>query len=269
MDTPAEVTFVPLLLAGIGLLLLTAGAFVWFVLSYQRRLAGQQQRLHGTETAHQQQLLAAVIAAQEAERERIGRDLHDDVASSVAMARMLVDRLAAGPPADEHAAVLDLAREVLGNAVDEVRNVSHDLYPVMLGRMGLTPALEHLAALCRRTAALDVELDVDYPRPLPISQELAIYRICQELVHNTLKHADATRVAIRLRQHGPLLVLDVEDDGRGFEAEANGDGSASSGIGMQSILVRVEMLRARLEQRSSPGQGSRTRIEFDNPAAAA
>lgn len=267
MDAPAEVTFAPLLLGGIGLMLLAAGALLFFLVTYQKRLLQQQLRLREAEAAHQQQLLTAVIAAQETERERIGRDLHDDIASSIAMAKMLVDRLASHPAADDAAALLVLARDVLGTAVEEVRNTSHNLYPAALARLGLAQSLHYLVEVCRRADILAVTLDVDYPRPLPLAQELALYRICQELVHNAIKHArGATRLAIRLRQQGPTLTLVVEDDGCGFTlAPAGPNLSPNAGAGLRSISVRVQMLHARLHQQSAPGQGTRISIELDNP----
>jgi len=267
MAAPPEITFAPLLLGSIGLMLLVAGGFVWFVVTYQQRLYRQQLAQRATDAAHQQALLTAVIAAQERERERIGRELHDDVASSIAMAKMLVDRLASGVPIDDPAVLFDLAREVLGTAVDEVRTVSHRLYPAMLARVGLVNSLQHLANVCRRTATLAVELETHYPQPLPPAQELALYRICQELVHNALKHArGATQLRIQLFQTGALLALVVADDGCGY-TPAEGPAATGSGMGLRSIGVRVQMLHARLYQESAPGQGTRVCIELEAPAA--
>ena len=204
MVAPAEVTFAPLLLAGIGLMLLVAGGFVWFVVSYQQRLYRQQLAQRAAEASHQQALLAAVIEAQEAERARIGRDLHDDVASSVAMAQMLVERLAVPHPADDPAALFTVAREVLAAAVADVRSTSHQLYPASLARVGLVKALERLADLSRHAESLAVQFEAHYPHALPEATELALYRICQELVHNSLKHAHgATSLRIRLHQAAP------------------------------------------------------------------
>lgn len=269
MATPAELEFGQLLLVAVAIMLLVAAGLVGFVVIYQKRLLQQQLNLRQVDAAHQQALLAAIIAAQEAERERVGRDLHDDVASSIAMAKMLVDRLAATPAPPDAAALLGLAREVLGTAAEEVRAVSHDLYPAVLTRVGLLEALEYLANLCRRTGTLTVALDTYYPHPLPPAQELALYRICQELTHNVLKHAQgATHLVIRFRQHGPLLVLAVEDDGCGFVMPAPGSAAgAKAGLGLRSIGVRVEMLRARLVQHAAPGQGTHIHIELDHPAA--
>ena len=265
MDAPAEVTFASLLLSGIGLLLLAGGGLVLFLVTYQKRLLQQQLRLRGADALHQQELLTAIIAAQEAERERIGRDLHDDIASSIAMAKMLVDRLATAPTAADAPALLALAREVLGTAVDEVRSVSHSLYPALLARVGLAKALAYLADLCRRTGTLAVTLDMDYPHPLALAQELALYRICQELVHNALKHAHgATQLRIQLCQTGALLTLVVADNGCGYTPTEN-PATASAGMGLRSIGVRVQMLHARLYRQSAPGQGTRVCIELAIP----
>ena len=266
MDAPTEVAFAPLLLASVGLMLLAAGALVLFLVVYQKRLLQQQLKLRTAETAHQQQLLTAIIEAQETERERIGRDLHDDIASSIAMAKMLVDRLINSPPAGDAAALLELTREVLGTAAEEVRSTSHNLYPAALAHLGLARSLHQLAEVYRRADTLTVTLDVDYPHHLALAQELALYRICQELVHNAVKHArGATQLAIRLRQAGPVLTLAVEDNGCGFTPAAPGRGlPASAGVGLRSIGVRVQMLQARLQQRSAPGQGTCISIEMDN-----
>ena len=270
MVAPAEVTFAPLLLSGIGLMVLVAGGFVWFVVRYQQRLYRQQLALRATEAAHQQALLAAVIDAQEAERARIGRDLHDDVASSVAMAQMLVERLATNDAADDPAVLFGLAREVLGAAVADVRSTSHQLYPASLARVGLVKALERLADLSRHADSLDVDFEAHYPHLLPPSAELALYRICQELVHNTLKHAHgATLLRIGLHQESTKLVLAVEDNGCGFVPEQPGPAApARAGVGLRSIGARVQLLGARLVQHTAPGRGTRTQVELHHPAPA-
>ena len=271
MVAPAEVTFAPLLLGSIGLMVLVAGGFVWFVVSYQQRLYRQQLALRATEAAHQQALLAAVIEAQEAERARIGRDLHDDVASSVAMAQMLVERLAVPDVGDDSGALFAVAREVLAAAVADVRSTSHQLYPASLARVGLVKALERLADLSRHYENLQVHFDTHYPHPLPAAAELALYRICQELVHNALKHAHgANLLRIGLHQQNTKLILTVEDDGCGFVPDLPGAvGPAGAGVGLRSIGARVQLLGAQLEQHSAPGQGTRTRIALEHPEPAA
>ncbi len=248
-------------------MLLAAGALVVFLVTYQKRLLQQQLRLREAEAEYQQLLLAAVIEAQERERERIGRDLHDGIGSTISTAKLLINRLGSGPPADETGNLLAMIKEIMGTAVHDVRSISHSLYPAVLARFGLAEALQHLVDVSDETGALAVALDVDYPRPLALAQELALYRICQELIHNALKHArGATRLDVRLRQQGPRLTLAVEDDGCGFVPVAPGDTRAvSGGAGLRSIEVRVQMLHARLRQRSAPGEGTCMVVELEAP----
>lgn len=268
MDAPAESEFVQLLVVGIGLLLLVGGALVLFVVTYQKRLLQQQLRLREAEAEYQQQLLAAVIEAQEGERERIGRDLHDGIGSTIATAKLLVNRLEHDQPADNRPELFGMVKEIMGTAVHDVRTISHSLFPAVLARYGLAEALQHLVDVSNETGTLAIELEVDYPQPLALAQELALYRICQELIHNALKHAKgATHLDVLLRQRGALLTLVVEDDGCGFDLQS-GAGSQPSikGAGLRSIDVRVQLLQARLRQEAAPGQGARTVVEVQSPA---
>ncbi|GAB3588213.1 sensor histidine kinase [Hymenobacter daeguensis] len=265
MDAPAEVAFGQLLLGGIGFMLLSGGTLLMFLVTYQKRLLRQQLHQRTTEAAFQQQQLTAVIEAQERERERIGRDLHDGIGSTIAMAKMLVNRLDTNGNQAESAALLTLVKEIMSTAVQDVRSVSHSLYPAVLARFGLADALQHLVDVCNETAALAIELTVLYPRPLALAQELALYRICQELIHNALKHArGATLLTVHLHQAAALLTLVVEDNGCGF-APASPDGPPLEGIGLRSIQVRVQMLQAQLRHEPLPGQGTRMVIELPVP----
>jgi two-component system NarL family sensor kinase len=267
MDSPPELAFGQLLIGGISFMLLSGALLVMFIVVYQKRLLQQQLLLRAAETEYQRQLLAAVIEAQEHECERIGRDLHDGIGSTLATAKLLMGRFGSTGP-EEAADLTIMVKEILGNAVHDVRGLSHSLYPAVLDRFGLAEALQHLADVCNETSTLDVALSIDYPRPLALPQELALYRICQELIHNAQKHAQgATLLQVQLRQQGSRLSLVVEDDGCGFDTAAlESSRPTSSGAGLRSIEVRVQMLRARLSQQSTPGQGTCTLIEMDTAA---
>jgi two-component system NarL family sensor kinase len=264
MPTPEEVTFGPLLFWSIGMMVVAAGCLLLFLFTYQKRLLQQQLRLRTAETAHQQELLAAIIEAQEGERERIGQDLHDGIGSTIATAKLLVNRLSSRPTPENSPELLALVEELMAAAVHDARSISHSLYPAVLARFGLAEAIQHLVDVCNETGALTIELELDYTEPLALAQELALYRICQELIHNALKHAKgATCLQVRLLQHGPQLTLEVADDGCGFPSAP---APAPTGAGLRNIDVRVQMLGARLQQHSVPGQGSRFVIQLKAPA---
>lgn len=265
MVAPPEVAFGPLLLAGIAFMVLVAGGFLFFLVTYQKRLLSHQGQLRATDALHRQQLLAAIIEAQEVERERIGQDLHDSIGSTVATAKMLVSRLRDDPPPPNAHELLPLVEELMVAAVHDVRSISRNLYPTLLSRFGLAEAIWHLVTVSNEIRKMHVSLEVCYPQPLALAQELALYRICQELVANSLKHArGATHLTVRLHQQGPQLTLAVEDNGCGFAA------GVSPGVGLRSIGLRVQMLRAQLSQHSVPGQGTHTEVlllALDAPAS--
>lgn len=272
MALPSEVGFGQLLFGGIGMLLLTGGALLAFVATYRRRLLQQQIRAQQAETQHQQQLvaaqqllLAAVIEAQEEERERIGQDLHDGLGSALATTKLLVSRLGSLPATESPAGVLALLEELTGSMVQDVRSISHNLYPAVLARFGLADALQHLADTCTETGKLPVEVTIRYYQGLDLGQELALYRICQELMTNALKHAQgATHLALHLHQHGPLLTLSVADDGCGFAGEPGQ--APGAGAGLRSIAARVQLLHGQLRYLpTATGQGTRTVIEVPLP----
>lgn len=267
MGAPTEVAFGRLLLLGIGLMVLAAGALLSFVITYQRRLLQEQLRLHTIEAAHRQQLLDAIIETQEAERERIGRDLHDNIGSTLAALKLLVNRLDKQQPTPDKTHMLALIKDIVGSTTQEVRGISHSLYPAVLTHFGLAEAIEYLVAVYREAGTLAITLDVEYRQRLPLAQELALYRICQELIGNALKHAQgATKLTITLQQKENSLQLAVEDNGCGFALPSpDQPTSVSSGIGLRSINVRVQMLQAHLHQHSSQGQGTRMMVEVNTP----
>ena len=264
MPAPPEVAFKDLLLLCIAFMVMAAGVLIYFFIFYQKRLLQQQFQLRATEALHQQQMLAAMIEAQETERKRIGQDLHDSIGSTVSTAKMLVSRLSDVPAPPNAHELLPLVEELLMSAVHDVRSISRNLYPVLLTRFGLGEALRNLVLVSNETSKMLVTLDVHYPQPLALPQELALYRICQELIANSLRHAlGATQLSVGLRQQEQRLTLVVADDGCGFAS------TAVTGVGLRSITLRVQLLQARLQQDSAPGQGTRTEVTLPLPADSA
>jgi two-component system NarL family sensor kinase len=269
MDSPGEVSFGALLLGSIGFMLLAACALVVFFNAYRQRGLAQQLERQASEAAHQQQLLVASIEAQEGERERIGQDLHDGIGSLLTTAKLLAGRLGSIPATEDPAELHTLLYNLMSAGVQDVRGLAHSLYPAVLARYGLAEALQHLVVVSNQAGPLPIGLVVAYPRPLPLAQELALYRICQELIHNALKHATgATRLTVQLSQQGAQLTLAVEDDGCGLPVAVPGlPLGAASGAGLRSVELRVQLLRARWRRESAPGQGTRMVIELDAPVA--
>ncbi|SDX66400.1 sensor histidine kinase [Hymenobacter psychrophilus] len=271
MASPEEVTFGQLLYGGIAFMLLAGGGVVAFLLMYQRRLLQQQLQLRTTEGSHQQQLLVAqqelllaVVAAQEGEREDISQELHDGIGSSLSTAKLLLHHLGKNPTPEECSRLVVLLQDVMTTAVQEVRSISHSLYPAVLARHGLAEAIQRLTDICNETGQVPVSFTLGYYQPLGLVRELVLYRICQELVANALKHAQgATYVAVRLAQEGAVLKLEVQDDGYSFLSLPLGLGSAPAyGNALCNIGVRVQLLHARLHHGPESEPGTRITIEL-------
>jgi signal transduction histidine kinase len=189
---------------------------------------------------------ARVIEAADAERRRVGRNLHDGAQQRlVAIANLLklAERKLEG--GDEAADVLRLASDELGEAQAELRDLARGLHPVALSERGLRSALESLTVGCEMSVELDVDAD-----GLPDDVELAAYFIVSESLTNARKYADAETVSIRVAPHAGALVVEIADDGVGGADPA-------SGTGLRGLADRIDSLGGHLEIDSAPGSGTR------------
>ena len=265
VDKSIDHEVVLILYGGVVAMLLLALALVVFFLVYQRRLVSQQLVLQTVRGAYQKEVFAAAIQAEERERQRIGNDLHDEIGSSLSAARMLMLQLeSVFSGTDKEREIVVLLREILNDSLANVRNVSQNLHPAVLARFGLAQALQHLGRVCSDGFAHGVRVLVDGEAALPYFQELALYRIVQELVNNAMKHAQASLATVELRQLPAGLVLTVMDDGTGFDY-ARTSADSKGGLGLKSLAARVSLLDAALHVDAAPGGGTHVRVEVPLP----
>jgi two-component system NarL family sensor kinase len=197
--------------------------------------------------------LSAVIEAQEAERKRIARDLHDGIAQELVALKLGFDALSrrVGKAVPEESPRFAELGEQLDNSCTEVRSIAHVMSPPVLEQQGLAPSLELLLRHTLQHAGLETKFNAhDLPLQLDEMTEIGLYRIAQELLNNVVKHARAAKVMLELYSAGPDLVLRVEDDGTGFDFEA----ARSRGtMGVLNILSRVSTLGGEFfSERKSP-----------------
>ncbi|HAD15212.1 MAG TPA: hypothetical protein DCF33_22530 [Saprospirales bacterium] len=186
--------------------------------------------------------LNAVIEAQEAERKRIARDLHDGIAQELVALKLGFDALGRRITkiAPEESAKFAELGEQLDLSCTEVRSISHIMSPPVLEQQGLAPSLELLLKHTLQYAGIDTQFRAhDLPRQLEDKVEIGLYRITQELLNNIVKHARAAKVFVELYMKDNQLILRVEDDGIGFDFEV----ARSRGtMGVLNILSRVSTL---------------------------
>jgi signal transduction histidine kinase len=219
------------------------------------RIRASLASLHEERMAVLREQFAQVTAAQEEERQRIARELHDGLGPALASLNIRLLTIRKLLERDGHPLAVEieeLAEQAKANMRD-IRRLIHDLRPVALDELGLVPALREHLARCGREHGLAVEFGAEVGERLPSSVETALFRIVQEAVNNVLRHAQAEHLYVTLRRETDQVRLDVADDGQGFDASLP---RSSGHLGLWSMRERVEQLGGRFEVHSLPHQGT-------------
>jgi len=229
-----------------------------------------------------EQLAGRLLTAQEDERRRVARELHDDLVQRIAATAIEVgrlERLAAADPADpsatpaggsgwtaEQRAGLDALKTTLARLSEDVHRLSRRIHPAMLDELGLTAAIESecRAFMERGGPPVDVRIASDRGTIDDVSKgtALALYRIVQEALRNAWQHAGASEVDIAITQLGPSVSLRITDNGAGFDRSAP---DWKGGLGLASMEERARLLSGTMQVASAPGQG--TQIAVTLPVA--
>jgi two-component system, NarL family, sensor histidine kinase DevS len=209
--------------------------------------------------------LRRAVNAQEVERARLARELHDETGQALTSILLGLKSLEDAVETDDGRAAVSSLRDLVVSTLQSVRRLAVELRPTALDDFGLVPALERLATTVGEQADLvvDFEARLDDER-LPPEAETAFYRIVQEALTNTVKHAGASRVSITfVRKEGSAVVV-VEDDGQGFDPEATRPGA----LGLVGMRERVALVGGRLSVESEPGAGTTIAAEVPLPRSA-
>lgn len=247
---------------GIGLAL--AGSSLRRVLALEREGEIRFQEILGAQE-ELKRLSAELLSAQENERRRISRELHDEVGQVLSAIMLGLGNLRSAIDNDdreEALSQLQLVQDMTQRNASVVRNISLLLRPTMLDDLGLLPALKWLAREVSRTSGIQVDVVVEgideIPEDLPEEHRTCIYRVVQEAVHNASRHSGAGHIRIYLQQTSEeRLRVSVQDDGRGFEP------FGGPGLGILGMEERILRLGGTMKVDSQPGGG--TIISFELP----
>jgi signal transduction histidine kinase len=207
----------------------------------------------------QRDALRRAVQAQEVERRRLARELHDETGqalTSILLGLAAVER--AESAEDAHVAAAEL-RKLVVETLQDVRRLAVELRPSALDDFGLEPALRRLGQSVREAGALDVQVEARLgSQRLPADVETALYRIVQEALTNVVKHAGAERVSILVTRKPASVLVMIEDDGRGFDPTQ----IRAAGLGLMGMNERVELLDGTFRIDAEPGVGTTLVVEL-------
>jgi signal transduction histidine kinase len=201
----------------------------------------------------QQKLIKAEIEAKEREQLRISQELHDDIGASLSSMRFVIDLL------DRRIEGVPELAESIGYTIQRVREISNDLQPHLISELGLKEAIMNYIERVN-LIPINFKLTFDeeeYLEFMPMDEQLAIFRVLQELVHNIIKHADAENVWVDLRRTDSLLSLEICDDGNGI-IPIKTTGRHSDSLGLRNIDSRLEYVGGVITRSTNIGKKGTT-----------
>lgn len=257
-----ENNFMTLMVIGILIMLAFAMAFVLFVNYSQKKILKEQMRVQKLDYKHQEELLHATILTQEKERNRIARDLHDEIGSKLNVIFLNICRLKKfGKEHEEIDLITNEVETVIHTTIDSIRFISHELLPPTLEEFGLTETIRELQH--SYNLAGDIQIDFTTVDNIHIIEnpliELNLFRVIQELINNSIKHGKATEIDIDLCSKETLIKLTYQDNGIGFDST---NATHKKGLGMKNIESRLRIINATYQLNSSAEDGTIVVIEL-------
>ena len=247
--------------------LLIVGFLSYRNIRHRQQLAKQQDELQQQqirELEKDKQLVAvdSLLKGQEEERSRLAKDLHDGLGGLLSGVKFSIsnmkDNLVMTP---DNMAVFERSLDMIDTSIKELRRVAHNMMPEMLTKFGLDEALKEYCNTINATKLITVKYQSHgMEARLDKSVEIIIYRIIQELLNNTMKHAAATETFVQVIREGNRLNVVVEDNGKGFDSNLD---SNNIGAGLTNVRSRVDYLKGQLAIHAKQGKGTLVNIEFN------
>ena len=239
-------------LVGIATFLLLASILIWFL--FQQRQKRKNQEIVTLKREHQIKTLETLIEGEEKERFRIAKELHDGVNGDLSAIKYKLSTLL-----EMNNTVIKEAITMIDKSCSQVRAISHNLVPPSLENFNLLEAVEEYCEKSDTSHSQKISFQhLGDAVNMSKKEEINIFRIIQELVTNSIKHAEATKIDIQISCRNKIMQITIEDNGKGFDTSTNED----NGIGLQNIQSRVDYLQGTIDLISNK-KGTSTTVEID------
>jgi PAS domain S-box-containing protein len=218
----------------------------------------QEKKLLADGMRHQKQLTQATLDGQEKERREIGKELHDNIGQQLTTIKLFLD-LAKSTANETTLEMVNMALKGVGDAINEIRAMSRSLLPHTLSDLGLVESICELTDSLSRAQLIRIDFNYeDFEEiNIPENQKLTLFRIVQEQLNNIAKHAEATNISVTLKSTIQSVLLEIIDDGKGFDKK-----TVKKGLGFTNIRNRAELFGGKKEIVSNPGQGCYLKVSM-------
>jgi PAS domain S-box-containing protein len=196
-----------------------------------------------------------LIEAQEKERARIGRELHDDINQRLALLTMEIEQLRENPSEIEPR--VEEIRKRISEISTDVQSLAHDLHPSKLEYLGAVAGMKSWSKEFAQRQKLEIDFTADVRSPLPREIGVSLFRVLQEALQNTVKHSGGKRIEVGLREDSEVIHLEVKDTGKGFDVEAASHGN---GLGLTSMRERVRLVNGTISIQSKQNGGTAIQV---------
>jgi signal transduction histidine kinase len=247
-----------IIIVGVFLIMLLLGIIQFFWMRARKNKVIAAQKIRQLEDEKKLLATQSVLVGQEEERKRIARELHDGIGVMLSTAKIQFSAIGEDETDKKVSDTFRKAQKMLDNAGKEVRRISHDMMPGVLSKFGLRDAIEDLFEEIRDTGKLDIRLTLKCSSErLPENLEIMLYRVVQEMLNNTIKHAKASRIDCTVTRKPQAIEIDYADDGIGFDEDAL---PQDKSLGLFGIRSRVDFLSGTVDIKSAKDKGTRFHI---------
>ena len=239
------------IIASTVLFLLLAIFIIVFILIFQRRRHQHTLEIADMKNKYEAELLRSQLEIQEQTLRTISQEIHDNIGQVLSLAKLQLYSL----QKNHSDADIQPTTELIGQAINDLRDLSKSLNPDRIADIGLMESIKHELQLLQKTNMMETLFDVKGAmQRLPPEKEIIVFRIFQELMNNTIRHSQATVMHVALEHTNNQLVLSLRDNGKGFNV------NGQKGIGLSSMQNRAAMISAILQIESSSDNGTFTSL---------
>ena len=248
-----------LIIAGCAIILFFLFFFYLFFVQSQRRKILHQKEMFDLKVRFEKTILQSQLEIQEQTFRNISQEIHDNIGQVLSLAKLNLNTIPHETASDK----IFLTEELLGKAINDLRDLSKSLHPEKISDIGLVNATRHELFTFQKVSKINTELIADESEIIVDgNKSVIIFRMMQEALHNALKHAKASNITVTMQQQGSSTIIEIRDDGIGFATAKLKN--TETGIGLKSMEQRCKLINASFTIDSIPEKGTTLRLVINN-----